>query len=104
MRSNIARTWVSSRVPERAAEEAAPLVMVRPLLQVREEDNEVVVLLRREILVGRHRRGRVDQGARDRLPRQSAADLRQVRARAVVAVLSELVARGAPRLRGDEPA
>src|SRR5919106_3125078 len=110
MRSNIARTWRSSRVPG-----ARPprLVMWARLLEsalvagpakLAEERDEVLELLRRGLLQPgerRHRRGRVDERARDRLRRQARGDVGQLRSRPVVAVLADLVARQAARLADD---
>src|SRR3954468_15168023 len=98
MRSNIARTCPSSRVP------AGGSVMAGSA-QLREEVDEVVELLgvvSLEAGEGRHRRRRVHQRPRDRLAGQARADLGQVRARAPVAVLADLVAGQAAGLRGDE--
>src|SRR3954452_5651146 len=108
MRSNIARTCGSSRVPG-----ARPprLVMPSTLLgslagaQLPEERDKRVELVRRGALQPgerRHRSGRVDQRPRDGLRRQARRDVGQVRARAVVAVLADLVARQAARLADDE--
>src|SRR3954452_3409722 len=111
MRSNIARTWGSSRVPG-----ARPprLVMWARLLEsalvaraaeLTEEGDEVVELLRRGLLQAgerRHRRRRVDERARDRLGRKARGDVGQLGPRPVVAVLPDLVARQAARLADDE--
>src|SRR6188508_180858 len=101
MRSNIARTWGSSSVPL-----DGPSVLVialgRRLLELRQEPDHLSELLGRvlrEVRERRHRRGRVDQRALDRLAGQTGADLGQLRARPVVAVLADLVARQAARLR-----
>src|SRR3954462_15272826 len=111
MRSNIARTWGSSRVPG-----ARPprLVMRARLLEsalvagpaeLAEEGDEVVELLRRGLLQAgerRHRRRRFDQRPRDRLGRQARGDVGHLRPWAVVAVLADLVARQAAGLANDE--
>src|SRR5262249_56192348 len=55
MRSNIARTCGSCSVPG----DGAPIVT--PLLELRQEYDERVELLRRELTERRHRRRRVDQ-------------------------------------------
>src|SRR4051794_37076298 len=111
MRSNIARTCGSSRVPG-----ARPprLVMRARLLEsalvagpaaLAEEGDEVVELLRRGLLQAgerRHRRGRVDERARDCLRRQARGDVGQLGPRPVVAVLADLVARQPARLPTTE--
>src|SRR3712207_5694460 len=103
MRSNIARTCPSSSVPERAS--AAGMVSRRRLLAVDElflsaqdpeEVDEVPFLLLGEPGEGRHRRRRVLQRPPDRRLGQLVADVGQLRSWPVVAVLAELVARGAP--------
>src|SRR3954453_11626328 len=107
MRSNIARTCGSSRVP------GAPpprLVMPETLLspvaaELPEERDECVELVRRGLLQPgerRHWRGRVDGRPSDRLGWQPRRDVGEVRARAVVAVLADLVAGEAARLADDE--
>src|ERR1700756_5297302 len=96
MRSNIARTWPASRVPLPSLRRAA----TGALLELREEGDDVLELFGRQVLERRHRLRRVHQRARDRLPRQPVADLRQVRPRAGVAVVADLVAGEAARL-GD---
>src|SRR4051795_3325612 len=97
MRSNIARTCPSSRVP------AAGSVIA--LAKLREEVDEVVELLGIVLLEpgerGHRRRG-IHQRSGDRLPGQSRSDLGQVRARAAVPVLADLVAGQAAGLRRDE--
>src|SRR3954471_2628426 len=111
MRSNIARTCGSSRVPgarpprlvirARLLESA---LVARPA-QLPEERDEIVELLRRALLQARerrHRRGRVDERARDRLRRQARGDVGQLRPRAVVAVLADLVACQAAGLADDQ--
>src|SRR3954453_11395460 len=97
MRSNIARTCPSSGVPLRAAELNRLLVA----LELRQERDERLLLLRRQVPVGRHRGRRVLERALDRARGQLGADVGQVRARAVVAVLADLVAREAAGLRRD---
>src|SRR3954452_14423925 len=108
MRSNIARTCGSSRVP---GARPPPLVMPSTLLgslaaaELPEECDERVELVRRGALQPgerRHRGGRVDERARDRLRGQAGRDIGQVGARPVVAVLADLVARQAARLADDE--
>src|SRR3954451_19216347 len=108
MRSNIARTCGSSRVPG-----ARPPRLVMPLTllgsfagaQLAEERHERVELVRRALLQPGERRhwgGRVDERPRDRLRRQPRRDVGQVRTGPVVAVLADLVAREAARLADDE--
>src|SRR5258708_34224981 len=95
MRSNIARTCPASSFPA-----PAPwLLAMGRLLGLIEEGDDVVELLRGQVLERRHRRRRVDQRARDRLTRQPIADLRQVRPRPGVAVLPDLVTPQAAALR-----
>src|SRR3954469_17706754 len=108
MRSNIARTCGSSRVPG-----ARPprLVMPSTLLgslagaQLPEERDQRVELVRRGALQPgerRHRSGRVDERSGDRLRWQAGRDVGQVRPRPVVAVLADLVARETARLADYE--
>src|SRR5215212_3748008 len=88
MRSNIAWTWGSESVPLRAS-------LMRVLLQRAEVVDERLEVLRLALLearVRRHRRGRVDQRALDRLARKVAGDVGEVRPRARVAVLAHAVA------------
>src|SRR4051794_27645953 len=101
MRSNIARTCVSGSVPLRAVptppREAS---VIRRLPQGAEEVHQLVEPLWALLLKTHERghwRGGVDQRARDCLPRQPRADVRQVRAWARVAVLADLVAAEAAR-------
>src|SRR5438105_5644605 len=97
MRSNIARTWSSGRVPPRAAA-TPPSVMGRTGLALPERAQEVDQLvellgvLLAQLLERRHGRSRVDQRAGDGLAGQTRADGRQLRSRPVVAVLADLVA------------
>src|SRR3954454_11333149 len=87
MRSNIACTCGSERVPLRAS-------LIPALLQRSEERGELRESLRialREPRVRRHWRRRVDQRARDRLARQARRDVREVRARPGVAVVADAV-------------
>src|SRR3954447_24025785 len=108
MRSNIARTCGSSRVPgARPPRLVMPATLLRSLAgaQLPEERHECVELVRRGLLQPgerRHRRGRVDERPRDRLGWQARRDVGEVRARAVVAVLADLVAGEAARLADDE--
>src|SRR4051795_2377901 len=95
MRSNIARTWPSSRTP------GVPAAISALLAEGAEEVHEHAELLGREVREGRHRRRRVDERPRDRLARQPARDVLQRRPGAVVAALAELVAGQAARLGGD---
>src|SRR5437764_8167884 len=98
MRSNIARTWVSSRVPGAAGPGSDPrvpggadpapvptaTVTLPGLLQLGEEVDQVLELLRvllGEALERRHRGRRVDQRRGDRGRSQLGADLCQRRAR-----------------------
>ena len=69
------------------------------LLQLREEGDERVDFSSRQVLERRHRRRRVVQRARDRRRGSRAPMSRQVRPGAVVAVLADLVAGQAARLR-----
>src|SRR5438309_10206983 len=90
MRSNIARTWSSGRVPPR---EAASLPTLTPLPERAQEVDELVELLGAALLelrVRGHRRGGVEQRARDRLLRQPRADVRERRAGSRVAVVADL--------------
>src|SRR5690349_16961113 len=102
MRSNIARTCGSSKVPEAAPPAATwpcrsvigPSALVAAVERA-EEVHEIVELLRVVLLeaaVRRHRRGRVLERAADRLAWQALADLGQFRARPGVPVLADLVA------------
>src|SRR3954469_10545620 len=108
MRSNIARTCGSSRVPgARPPRLVMPATLLRSLAgaQLPEERHERVELVRRGLLQPgerRHRGGRVDERPSDRLRGQPRRDVGQVRAGAVVAVLADLVARQAARLADDE--
>src|SRR5215217_9711753 len=108
MRSNIARTCGSSRVPgARSPRLVMPATLLRSLAaaQLPEELDEGVEFVRRALLQPgerRHRRGRVDERPRDRLLWQARRDVGQVRARPVVAVLADLVARQTARLADDE--
>src|SRR6266536_3580598 len=98
MRSNIARTWGSSRVPRVSAAGA----LMAELLQLGEVVDQLVELLRVLLLerrVGGHRRRGVDERARYGLARQLRADVRQVRARPGIAVLADLVTGLAARRR-----
>src|SRR4051794_387790 len=99
MRSNIARTWVSGSVPA-AGSALMPLV---PGLERGDVGDQLVEFLGigpLERPEGRHRRGRVDQRAGDRVLAQPVADVRQVRTERV-AVLADLEAAQATRGRGD---
>src|ERR671933_361240 len=111
MRSNIARTWGSSRVPgarppgfvmrSRLLEAA----LVAGPAELAEERDEGVELLRRALLQAgerRHRRRRVDERPRDRLRRQARGDVGELGPRPVIAVLADLVARQAAGLADDE--
>src|ERR1051326_547775 len=102
MRSNIARTCGSESLPLVSA--GAGAVMVE-LPERRKEVDELVELLRVLLLEraeGRHRCRGVDERARDRVARQAGADVREVRSRPRVAVLTDLVAALAAGLRGHE--
>src|SRR3954454_20175407 len=108
MRSNIARTCGSSRVPgARPPRLVIPATLLGSLAaaELPEEGDQRVELVRRGALQPgerRHRRGRVDERARDRLRWQAGGDISQVGARPVVAVLADLVAGEAARLADDE--
>src|SRR5919199_3197280 len=111
MRSNIALTWGSSRVPGARppgfvmrARLLEPALRARPA-ELAEERDERVELLRRALLQAgerRHRRGRVDERPRDRLGRQARGDVGELGSGPVVAVLADLVARQAAGLTDDE--
>src|SRR4029079_14662653 len=109
MRSNIARTWVSSNRPGRPScatgagfpgPPALWLAGTAPLLELREEVDDRIELLRRQVLERRHRRRRVHERARDALPGKARGDVGEVRPRPGVAVLTDLVTGQASRL-GD---
>src|SRR5215212_291194 len=104
MRSNIARTWVSGRVPEAGR---SPLLRLRTSLLVALEGryvlDELVELLGLLFLQGPERRHRwrgIDQRPGDRVLAEALADLRQVGTERV-AVLADLVAAQAARRGGD---
>src|SRR5262245_55888529 len=101
MRSNIARTESAGSVPDRAAIRRLLFRLLVALERVQESDERGLLLLghRRE---GRHRRRRVLERAPDRARLQLVADVAQVRAWTVVAVLTDLVARQTAGLGGDE--
>src|SRR3954452_5216166 len=95
MRSNIARTWPSGRVPLRAVPTPPREDSAIELPQRAEEGDELVELgrvLLAQARERRHRSRRVDERARDRRPRQPRTDLGEVRPRPGVAVLTDLVA------------
>src|SRR2546429_8010042 len=97
MRSNISRTWSSGRRPEEkpaCASAPAPAwaAMAGTLLQLGQEGNDVFKLFRWQFLEGGHRRGGVDQRARDSLRIQARGDGGGVGARSRVAVVADLVA------------
>src|SRR4051794_28161628 len=116
MRSNIARTWPSGSVPVRAASEGIggggsaaavltplpagprPAGLLARAAQRRQELHERRLLLLWKAGERRHRRRRVLERAQDRPRQQLVADVGQVRARPVVAVLTDLVACEAPGL------
>src|SRR5215207_10766672 len=104
MRSNIARTCPSSRVPLRAPELTAGALLAAGsvALELRQERDEVALLLRIQVPVGGHRRRGVLQRALDRAGEQLGSDVRQLGPRAVVAVLGDLLAREAAGLRHHE--
>src|SRR5918992_3757909 len=89
MRSNIARTCVSGSRPD--AEELTGLVLALERGDVLDQLVELLRAVLLELPVGRHRRGRVDQRARDRVGPEPVADLGQVRAERVP-ILADLVA------------
>src|SRR2546423_11097273 len=93
MRSNIARTWVSGRVPLAAPPAASVTTLVLGLERGDEVDQLVellgIALAQRRVV--RHRAGRVHQRARDRVLAEAIPDVRQVRSQRV-AVLAHLVA------------
>src|SRR4051812_2106843 len=94
MRSNMARTCASGRVP-RGGGSVMSLWLVGA--ERRDEADELVELLRvlaLERRVGRHRRGGIEKRAGDRVLAEPVADGGQVRAERV-AVLANLVAREA---------
>src|SRR3954452_10611753 len=91
MRSNMARTWVSGRVPAACA---AMKLRLPPALERGHVTDELVELLRLlllEPLEVRHEGGRVHQRPGDRLAPEPVTDVGQVRPERV-AVLSDLVA------------
>src|SRR5437764_7742076 len=99
MRSNIARTWGSERLPLVSAGAGA---VMTGLLELREEVDELVELLRILLLQGdegRHGSRGVDERAGDRVAGQPRPDVGEVRPGAGVAVLADLVAALAARLR-----
>src|SRR3954447_12602587 len=108
MRSNIARTCGSSRVPGAGPPRLVmPATLLRPgaAAQLAEECDQRVELVRRALLQARerrHPRGRGDERPGERGGGQSRRDVGQVRPRPVVAVLADLVARQAARLADDE--
>src|SRR5919206_2772118 len=103
MRSNIARTCPSSRVPLRTPVLIVALLAGRAVpVQLGEERDQRVLLLRGQVPERGHRGGRVVQRSPDRRRLQLVADVGEVRTRAVVAVLPDLVARQAAGLRNDE--
>src|SRR4051794_20105387 len=97
MRSNIACTWGSGRVPGAGMPRLTALE--RP--QVIHEVVELLGVLLPEAREGGHRRRRVDQRAGDRRPREPRADVREVRAGPGVAVLTDAVAAEAAVRRRD---
>src|SRR4051812_45813217 len=107
MRSNIARTCGSSRVPgARPPRLVMPETLLSPVAaELPEERHQRVELVRRALLQPGERghwRGRVDQRPRDRLGRQPRRDVGEVRPRPVVAVLADLVTCETARLADDE--
>src|SRR5947208_1234025 len=101
-RSNIARTWGSESLPLVSA--GAGAVMTE-LLELREEVDELVELLRIALLQSderRHRRRGVHERAGDRVARQACPDVGEVRTGAGVAVLADLVAALAARFGRHE--
>src|SRR5438445_11509431 len=101
MRSNIARTCAASSLPACTpgggvdAIRGAPALgraATVPLLELGQEVDDRIELLRRQALEIRHRRCRVDKRARDPLARQARGDVREIRPGPCVAVLAELVA------------
>src|SRR6186997_2642323 len=103
MRSNIARTCGSSRVPgARPAVIGTKLLVALQLPEERDHRVELVRLGLLQVRERRHRRGRVDERSRDRLRREPRGDLRQRRPGTAVAVLTDLVARQAAGLADDE--
>src|SRR4051812_42377284 len=117
MRSNIARTESAGKVPVPAPicrlslsagrfDAAATLALDAPLLvaalQRREEIDQRGLLVLRQAAERRHGCGGVLEGAPDGALLQLVADVGQVRAGAVVAVLADLVAGEAAGLGRDE--
>src|SRR5271169_2207701 len=110
IRSNMARTWGSGRVPLAplsgvpgrsvlpAGEGALAVIVPRSpagLLELGQEGDEVVELVRvllRQAGEGRHRRRGVAQRRRDRLRSEDRSDVGQGRAGPVVAVGADHVA------------
>src|ERR1035441_788206 len=108
MRSNIARTCPACSFPAclpsdvEGAPRGAPArwrAGMGRLLAQREEIDDRCELLRWQVLERGHRRRRVHERASDPLPRQSRGDVREVRPRSGVAVVADLVACKAARLR-----
>src|ERR1700693_3722895 len=120
MRSNMARTCAVSSRPEGrpraagsvAADPLAPLARapapapgwagidgtLLPFVQKEERGGET---LRRQVPERGHRRGRINQRARDAVERYACTDVGQVGTGPVVTVFAELVARQATGLRHD---
>src|SRR3954453_10615005 len=101
MRSNIARTCPSSRVPLVAFTCGLLAGRARAVQRGEEVDQRGLLLLGQALERG-HGRGRVVQRAPDRRRLQLVADVGEMRTRAVVAVLADLVARETARLGDDE--
>src|SRR5688500_17897639 len=104
MRSNIARTCPSSRVPLRATEGTRPglLAAADVALELREEVHQRRLLLLVHLGVRGHGRGGVLERAQDAGLGQLAGDVGELGSRPVVAVVADLVARETAGLRGDE--
>src|SRR5436190_16754707 len=105
MRSNIARTCDSGRVPLRAVPTPPREVSVIEGLPQRAEEVHELVEASRTLLPQagerRHRRGGVDERAGNGRARQPRADLGQIRPGAGGAVVADLVACQAARRRRD---
>src|SRR3954470_13931739 len=104
MRSNIALTCDSGRVPLRAVPTPPREASVTGLPQRAEEVHEVIEPLRALLLQPRerrHRRRGIDERAGDGLARQAGADLGQVGSRAGVAVVADPVTAEAARSGRD---
>src|SRR4051794_32580288 len=117
MRSNIARTESAGSVPVpalmcrrslaagrlgAAAALALDAALLGAALQRGEEVDQRRLLVLGKVAERRHRRRRVLERPADRALLELVADVREMRARTVIAVLADLVAGQAAGLGGDE--